>query len=430
MASYNTEKFRQSYRFFVEMQKAQKGFRREDIARVAGWKINTVKTYVSKKWDKLLEERDGLYFSVGVSTYTEEEYIRMMSQVNRYSNDPYKPELPPNIEGLVLKSREAALLALDIYNRPATMFKSQGFIVMMIIAWTALFHAIFERQHKDYFYHKEDGSFEIIDGDKKAWELSTCITKYYGSTTSPVKENLKLFIGLRNKIEHRYVPAIDPDICGECQALLLNFDEMITNEFSTYYALKETLAVSLQTSTLRTPNQIETIKKFQGKQYKELKEYLDAYRSELPDDIYNDSQFSFRVYLIPKIGNHEASSDIAVEFIKYDPENPDDFESLKRQIALIKEKKVQVANQGKLKPSTISQMVSEKIQRNFNTYNHTQAWKYYNVRKPGNNAQDCKTDYCQYDEAHKDYVYTQRWVDFLVKELSDEDKYNRVISYR
>jgi hypothetical protein len=41
MASYNTEKFRQSYRFFVEMQKAQKGFRREDIARVAGWKINT-----------------------------------------------------------------------------------------------------------------------------------------------------------------------------------------------------------------------------------------------------------------------------------------------------------------------------------------------------------------------------------------------------
>lgn len=91
---------------------------------------------------------------------------------------------------------------------------------------------------------------------------------------------------------------------------------------------------------------------------------------------------------------------------------------------------MQVANQGKLKPSTISQMVSEKIQRNFNTYNHTQAWKYYDIRKPGNNAQDCKTDYCQYDEAHKDYVYTQKWVDFLVKELSDEDKYNRIISYR
>lgn len=430
MVSNNTGRFRKSYKFFVEMQKNQTGFRLEDIAREVGWKINTVKTYISKKWDKILMERDGLYFSVGIKTYTEEEYTRMMSQVNRYSNDPYKPELSPNIEGLVLKAREAALLALDIYNRPTTVFKSQGFIVMMIIAWTALFHAIFEKQHIDYFYHREDGSFEIIDGDKKAWELSTCITKYYGSKASPVKENLKLFIGLRNKIEHRYVPAIDPDICGECQALLLNFDEMITNEFSKYYALKETLAVSLQTSTLRTPNQMKTMKKLQGKQYTELKEYLDAYRRELPDDIYNDPKFSFRVYLIPKIGNHESSSDIAVEFIKYDPKNPNDYESLKKYIALIKEKKVQVANQGKLKPSTISQMVSEKIRRNFSIYNHTQAWKYYDVRKPGNNAQDCKTEYCQYDEVHKDYVYTQEWVDFLVKELSNEDKYNRVISYR
>jgi hypothetical protein len=173
MVSNNTGRFRKSYKFFVEMQKNQTGFRLEDIAREVGWKINTVKTYISKKWDKILMERDGLYFSVGIKTYTEEEYTRMMSQVNRYSNDPYKPELSPNIEGLVLKAREAALLALDIYNRPTTVFKSQGFIVMMIIAWTALFHAIFEKQHIDYFYHREDGSFEIIDGDKKACVFGT-----------------------------------------------------------------------------------------------------------------------------------------------------------------------------------------------------------------------------------------------------------------
>lgn len=430
MASSNTEKFKKSYKFFIEMQRNNKGFKRDEIAKATRWNISTVKTYISKKWDKLLKESNGLYYSTGISAYSEDEYIRMMSQVNRYSNDPYKPVLPLNVEGLVLKARESVLLALDIYNRPATVFKTQGFIVMMIIGWTALFHAIFEKQYKEYFYHKDDGSFEIIDGDKKAWELSACIANYFGSAISPVKENLKLFIGLRNKIEHRYVPAIDPDICGECQALLLNFDEMITKEFGAYYALKDTLAVPLQTSSIRTPNQIETMKRFQGKQYKELKEYIHAYRDALPEEIYNNPKFSFRVYLIPKIGNHKSSSDIAFEFIKYDPENPNEFEPSKKQIALIKEKKVQVANQGKFKPLTITQIVSEKIQRKFNIHNHTQAWKYYAVRKPGNNPQGCKTDYCQYDEVHKDYVYTQAWVDFLVRKLSDEDEYKRIISYK
>jgi len=31
---------------------------------------------------------------------------------------------------------------------------------------------------------------------------------------------------LRNKIEHRSMPQLDPSIFGECQAMLLNFDEM------------------------------------------------------------------------------------------------------------------------------------------------------------------------------------------------------------
>lgn len=337
MKTSNTEKFKKSYKFFSEMQKTNKGFKKIDIANATGWSISTVRTYVSKKWDKLLKEKNGQYFCDGMSNYTEDEYIRMMSQVYRYSNNPYKPVLPPNVEGLVLKARESALLALDIYTKPATVFKSQGYIVMMIIAWTALFHAIFEKQTKNYFYLNDDCSFQIRDGDKRAWELSTCITKYFGSSASPVKENLKLFIGLRNKIEHRYVPAIDPDICGECQSLILNFDELMTREFGSYFALKETLAVPLQTSTVRTSYQIETMKKFQGENYNVLKEYIDAYRTELPDEIYDDPKFSFRVYLIPKVGNHRESSDVAYEFIKFDSRNSEDYKSLRNQITLIKE---------------------------------------------------------------------------------------------
>lgn len=57
---------------------------------------------------------------------------------------------------LVFKSRESALLAVSIYNNPQTIFKTYAYIVNMCIAWTSLFHAIFEKRKIKYFYHKND----------------------------------------------------------------------------------------------------------------------------------------------------------------------------------------------------------------------------------------------------------------------------------
>ncbi len=65
------------------------------------------------------------------------------------------------------KARESAILAVDIYNKPATVFRSGGFIVLMCIAWTSLFHAIFFKKGRKPFYRCKDDRrrYEIIDGD-------------------------------------------------------------------------------------------------------------------------------------------------------------------------------------------------------------------------------------------------------------------------
>jgi hypothetical protein len=42
----------------------------------------------------------------------------------------------------VQKARDAALLAVEIYNKPAVSFKSPAYIFLMVLAWTALLHAI------------------------------------------------------------------------------------------------------------------------------------------------------------------------------------------------------------------------------------------------------------------------------------------------
>ena len=71
---------------------------------------------------------------------------------------------------------------------------------------------IFNHTIGDRFYHKKkNGRYEIVDGERKAWDLSTCIKKY-GNLSDPVYKNLDLFIKLRNKIEHRHVDSHTVDV--------------------------------------------------------------------------------------------------------------------------------------------------------------------------------------------------------------------------
>jgi len=59
-------------------------------------------------------------------------------------------------KSILESSLDSALLAVEIYNKPRTTFRSEGFITMMIIAWTRLFHAYFNVTIGDkYFYKKK-----------------------------------------------------------------------------------------------------------------------------------------------------------------------------------------------------------------------------------------------------------------------------------
>ncbi len=55
-------------------------------------------------------------------------------------------------EELLNKSREAALAAVQIFNNPNVTFKSETYIVLMIIAWTYLLHGYYRTKKIDYRY--------------------------------------------------------------------------------------------------------------------------------------------------------------------------------------------------------------------------------------------------------------------------------------
>lgn len=330
-------------------------------------------------------------------------------------------------KSILIGSLDSALLAVEIYNKPRTTFRTEGFISLIIIAWTKLFHAYFN-YHIDnrYYYKKDNGRYERVDGERKAWELKTCIKEYNKIADDHLDEsliaNLKFFIGLRNKIAHRHVDKseIDTLIFGECQSLLFNYETLVIEIFGKEYALNENLVYSLQFSKMRKQEQIEANKKALSREVRDIKNYVDKYRTQLSDETFKSQNYSIKLIQIPKISNTNRS-DLAVEFVRWDELSEEDREAYERVTTIIKDKviKQEAANVGKNRPSDVLDKVEEEIDVELNHYYHKCFYYVFSVRPLGSDENadpfDTNTKYCHYDEVHDDHVYTEDWVSFLIE---------------
>jgi hypothetical protein len=343
--------------------------------------------------------------------------------------------LPGIITGHLQKARAAAIAAVEVYNRPGTHFRTPQYVVLITIAWTALFHAVFHRRGVKPWYVKSGTGrgvrYEKTEGEPKHWELSECLRRYHGDHNTPERANLRFLIGLRNKIEHRHLPNLDPALYGECQAALLNFEEVLTREFGDGCALGESLAVSLQFSRVTPQARAAALRELSKSSAQSVRDYIDQFRAGLDNELLNDPAFSFRVFLVPKTANRQNSADMAVEFVPYDPQNLEQTREMERLTTLIRERQIRVAGQGLMKPGRVVERVRVQISE-MNLYLHTCCWRHFNVRPSKGSDTPHGTDdrYCLYDEPHDDYLYTDAWVEKLTRELRDPEKYRSITQRR
>ena len=341
-------------------------------------------------------------------------------------------KMPIEADANLRKAREAALLAVETYNRPGASFRAAGFLVLMVVAWTSLFHAIFaKRKVKPYYRQKRHPRrFEKVDEDFKYWELSECLQQYYADQNPPVRKNLEFILKLRNKIEHRFLPALDIDIFGECQALLNNFERLMCETFGDKYALSASLAFALQFGGSVHPNQEAAIRGALKQHLQSVRKFVERFRSTLSADVLGDQNYSFKVFLIPKVGSSRSADDVAVEFIRHDPTKPEEMSRYDRVVALIKPRQVNIVNANGLTASAVVGKVAAQLGgKKFNHHSHRQCWLYFKVRpsKGGGDPSLCNPQFCSYDVIHKDYVYVQAWVDFLAAKLNDPATYQVVM---
>src|SRR5450759_2164306 len=110
-------------------------------------------------------------------------------------------------EELLTKSREAMLCAVQIFNNPNIVFKSESFIVLANISWTYFLHSYYKEKGIDYRYYKQRPKTKKYDkttrGAFKYWELERCLNDDNCPIESVPKSNLKFLIGLRHEIEHQ-----------------------------------------------------------------------------------------------------------------------------------------------------------------------------------------------------------------------------------
>lgn len=344
--------------------------------------------------------------------------------------------LPYTVKKCLNKALDSALLAVETYNKPAVKFKSGGYIVLMCIAWTSLFHAIFfYKGIKPYYREKKSIRFKRVDGEIQFWELSTCVKEYFETDNNAIRKNLELFIPLRNKLEHKFLPEIDANLFAECESLLLNFDHIVEKEFGDQYCLRESLSFALQLfPSSRTLNMSVR----SNKEAERITKFIDRYRSSINNEILQSGEYSFKAFLI-QVANHQSNDALPVQFYPYSSLSDEEKRKVDKIAGLIKEKKmtIPVANKDLLLPGAVVSLVQHNLgdlkvirgKKSINKFNqdtHKRCWKKYKVRPDSNsdNPELTNPKYCIYDEPNDKYLFTKDWVEFLSNKLANPDEYD------
>lgn len=270
---------------------------------------------------------------------------------------------------LLRKSREAALAAVQVFNNPNISFKSETYVVLMIIAWTYLLHAYYRSKKIDYRYFTQKAQRKQFDYTKnnafKHWELERCLNDTNCPLDPNVVQNLKFLVGLRHEIEHQMTTRIDDLLSARFQACCINFHDAISNLFGETYGIAKFLALSLQFSSL-SQEQITTLDQHKGLP-PNIKKYIEGFDGSLSSDVFGSAKYAYRVIFVPKTVNHPNQADQVITFVK---EGSEFAKSVNASYTLLRDTEKQ-----KWLPSDIVAKAKADGFPKFNMKQHTDLWK-------------------------------------------------------
>lgn len=223
---------------------------------------------------------------------------------------------------LIAKSRQATLTAIRTFNDPQVNFKSETFIVLMVIAWTYLLHAYYRSKRFEYRYFHQSQSRRRFNrtkhGSFRYWELERCLNDSRSPIDKDTANNLRFLIGLRHEIEHQMTRSLDSWLSGRYQACALNYNIYLKKLFGKRYGLDDMLSFSIQFVELSPEQANGTLSKDNIPRH--LQAYIAEFDGNLTHEEYNSERFSYRMLFKRKLVNRPGQADRVVEFIDPDSE--------------------------------------------------------------------------------------------------------------
>ncbi len=313
--------------------------------------------------------------------------------------------LHPEGDELVIKAREAMLNAIQGYNNPRAVFRSECFIVLAIIAWTYLLHWHFKKLGIDHRCRKDDGTvLTTRHGAEKHWELESCLDNPECPLDEAVKANLRFLIAIRHEIEHQMTRRIDDTFSAKIQACSLNFNAALKNMVGERCGIDRDMSFAIQLSGIEREQRNMLLRDL--KLPPNLLAVQEAFEGSLPDDIANDERYAWRVILVHKNTNSKGRADEVVEFIKPGSE-------VEGEIHRVLQKEVEKT---KYRPSDIVAEARRQGFPRFNQHNHTLLVRELDARNP-------KKQWGAYiDLQEKDWRWYRPWLEEVLRRCTERSK--------
>lgn len=123
-------------------------------------------------------------------------------------------------EKLLDKSKEAFIMAIELYNKPTVRYRVEGFAMFICNAWELMLksHLINEKGIESIYYK---------DNPERTISLENCIKEIFTNKNDPQRINLEKIVELRNTSTHFITEEYEMLYVPLFQACIFNFNEKI-----------------------------------------------------------------------------------------------------------------------------------------------------------------------------------------------------------
>lgn len=302
-------------------------------------------------------------------------------------------------EKLLDKSKEAFIMAIEIYNKPSIKYRVEGFSFFICNAW--------ELMLKSYMIKKfGDDSIHYKDNPTRTIAFENCIKKVFTNDKDPLRKNLEKIIELRNTSTHFVIEEYEMVYIPLFQAAVFNFIE----KMQIFHNIDMTEIIPQNFLTLTVSYSSFNVDEIRAKYPKEIAEKLIGKNEMLiPIINENNSHFAIRVdhhYYITK-NKDEASVIIGIDNIK-------STEKVKIVKQLQDPNDIYKYTAKKCWFEINRRLEKLKINISFNKYHFNLFCDYYGIKE---NEKLC---YVSRMFSRPQYSYSLQTIDFIVDEIKKD----------